>query len=674
MMGIGKRGSALARCWYLVFMLIIAVPSLAAGSLQHYTSSIDGSQQPYGLYVPPGSYSVPYPVIFIGHGFGGVASEYFAADATEFADAHGVLLVQLHGRGNTFYDGVGEVDFFDVLAELRRNFAIDADRLYFEGASMGATGAYRLGVRHPDVLAAVAGADGWGDYREWYSHWYGPTRNPDEVAPFRLPNLLAASCVDVAVSAKWQQILMIADLYDDSVLPVNAERLAEQLAALGDATPEGDYAHLLQYAYGGHCAGYNPPLMYQFFLGQRRVTSPPRVTIATTRLKYGAQFWARMERMQTVNAMALLDAAISGQTVRVTARELTQFTLSLAETTLDSRRPVRITVNGLPAYSGPVKTVTLYAQVNPAGAISGWSTVNTLPGGLQKTPTLEGPIGDAYTSKFLVVYGAAGSAADTQANKDEANTFCMYWNNWMGGTIAPLADTAVTAAHTATRNLILFGTADSNSYLRAIQPSLPIKVTNTGVTVGAREFRGANYGAYFIYPNPKNPARYVVVSHGKIPGAREKDLEALPWYWPDYVVFDKNRQPGACIQSSLAYLPDTFVHTGYFDTRWRLPREAAPLTGVSLKASPDTPVTVGTPVALTAVPTGGTGTQYRFSVGLPITPLRMRWTVVRAWNTSPTAAWKPTTLGPYTLLVEAREPDGPTAIDTIPSYRVLPRR
>ena len=186
-------------------------------------------------------------------------------------------------------------------------------------------------------------------------------------------------------------------------------------------------------------------------------------------------------------------------------------------------------------------------------------------GRLCKTATREGPIGDAFTAKFTVVYGAAN-----RAQQEEAQAFCRNWNHWMGGHIAAHPDTAVTAADIAAGNLILFGTVESSALLRRISPQLPIQVSDSGITLGQLHYTGTNFGAYFIYPNPLNPAHYLVVSHQHIPGAGVKDLEALPWYWPDYVIFDTDRKPGRCIQHKLAYLPDTFVNAGYFDSGWQL--------------------------------------------------------------------------------------------------------
>jgi poly(3-hydroxybutyrate) depolymerase len=143
-----------------VVLLVVGLAGTAwAGSLlKSYVSPVDGSTQSYGLYVPTRYANfATHPVIFTGHGFSRTAtpSASFSNTQTRFAENNGYLLVNLYGRGNTFYDGLGEDDFFQVLAALKRDYRIDESRIFFEGPSMGATGAYRLGIRYPDILAAV---------------------------------------------------------------------------------------------------------------------------------------------------------------------------------------------------------------------------------------------------------------------------------------------------------------------------------------------------------------------------------------------------------------------------------------------------------------------------------------------------------------------------------------
>ena len=143
--------------WCLLLPLLLLgayTGALSPGSYSCITlRMIDGSSQPYGLYLPtPYVAATPHPVIFIAHGFGGSGPPISTARRCILPMPTACCWCNCQGRGNTFYDGVGEVDFYEVLADLRARYNIDLRRLYLEGASMGATGAYRMGIRHPDIF------------------------------------------------------------------------------------------------------------------------------------------------------------------------------------------------------------------------------------------------------------------------------------------------------------------------------------------------------------------------------------------------------------------------------------------------------------------------------------------------------------------------------------------
>lgn len=368
--------------WFAV-LLAVCLPAgaIVPGSyLRSYLSAVDGSVQPYGLYVPT-SYrdGVPAPVAFNGHGFGGHAGGSFSAPVMAFADTNGFLLVQLDGRGNTFYDGLGETDMREVLQDMRTYLSVDATRLYFEGASMGATGAYRQGIRHPDLLAASGGADGFADYREWYAHWYGPRNAPNTLEPFRLPNLLMASCVDVAEGAAWHQMYLVTDTGDTTVPSVNAYNLDARLTALDGQTPETDYLHELHAYPGGHTANYNQLTLCASFLGKSQVAKPAHVVEKTTRLKYGAMHWVTIDRLLRVNEFARVDARAAGNAVAITAENVRELTLRLDDSPVHPAQPAAVTINGVAAYTGAAQTVTLYAVLSAAGAVIGWTTTDRSP-------------------------------------------------------------------------------------------------------------------------------------------------------------------------------------------------------------------------------------------------------------------------------------------------------
>lgn len=156
--------------------VIAAILALAVGGAGQdlklsYVSPIDQSQQPYRLYVPAGNDPQrPVPLVVALHGTMGDQNTFFdnpkylRPPIKEAADRFGMIVVCPYGRGAREYRGIAEHDVFAVIEEVAKNYAIDRDRVYLLGHSMGGTGAAYLALHHPDVFAAVAplaAAYGW---------------------------------------------------------------------------------------------------------------------------------------------------------------------------------------------------------------------------------------------------------------------------------------------------------------------------------------------------------------------------------------------------------------------------------------------------------------------------------------------------------------------------------
>jgi predicted peptidase len=58
------------------------------------------------------------------------------------------------------YIGDAEKDVMDVIAEMRRDYNIDPDRIYLTGHSMGGYGTWSVAMNHPEVFAALAPVSG----------------------------------------------------------------------------------------------------------------------------------------------------------------------------------------------------------------------------------------------------------------------------------------------------------------------------------------------------------------------------------------------------------------------------------------------------------------------------------------------------------------------------------
>src|SRR5262249_23587805 len=113
-------------------------------------------------------------------------------------------------------------------------------------------------------------------------------------------------------------------------------------------------------------------------------------------------------------------------------------------------------------------------------------------------------------------------------------------------------------------NLVLWGDPSSNKVLAKLAGRLPIRWDSKGIQVGSATYAADQHVPVLIYPNPLNPARYVVINSGFT--YREYDYlnnaRQVPKL-PDYAVVDikvpvSSRAPGG------------IVTAGFFDETWKL--------------------------------------------------------------------------------------------------------
>ena len=144
---------------------------------RHYR--LEGADEilPYRVYVPA-KYDgrKAYPLIIALHGLGGSQADFFDSYdkvLPPLAEARGYLVAAPSGFGpDGFYGMVvpgsstdpgtlrkleySEKDVLNVLARMRKDYIVDASRIYLMGHSMGAIGTWHLGAKYPDIWAALA--------------------------------------------------------------------------------------------------------------------------------------------------------------------------------------------------------------------------------------------------------------------------------------------------------------------------------------------------------------------------------------------------------------------------------------------------------------------------------------------------------------------------------------
>src|SRR5437773_183221 len=139
-----------------------------------YVSKIDSSVQPYGLVVPV-SYQAPasrkFRLDFWFHGRGETLTELDFINGRqkspgEFTPAN-TLVLHLYGRYCNANKFAGEVDLFEALDAVKRQYPIDENRLVARGFSMGGAACWQFATHFAGLWAAAAPGAGFSETAEF---------------------------------------------------------------------------------------------------------------------------------------------------------------------------------------------------------------------------------------------------------------------------------------------------------------------------------------------------------------------------------------------------------------------------------------------------------------------------------------------------------------------------
>jgi hypothetical protein len=190
-----------------------------------------------------------------------------------------------------------------------------------------------------------------------------------------------------------------------------------------------------------------------------------------------------------------------------------------------------------------------------------------LPGdGLRKKHGLQGPIDDAFMDSFIFVRPTGTSSHPKVAAwaKSEQERAVTRWRRQFRGDARVVDDSKLSDADIAGSNLVLWGDPESNSVLKKIADKLPIRWSGEAIAAGEKTFPAEDHALIAIYPNPLNPARYVVLNSGFT--YREYDdlnnARQVPRL-PDWAIVDLKTPPDA-------RFPGKVVAADFFGESWEL--------------------------------------------------------------------------------------------------------
>jgi pimeloyl-ACP methyl ester carboxylesterase len=267
---------------------------------------------------------------------------------------------------------------------------------------------------------------------------------------------------------------------------------------------------------------------------------PAEVKLYTNTLRYNRAYWVTIDRLTRHNADASVVATCDESSgIRIKTQNIDALTLRLDDAPAPNGAALVVDdTTVVPSSSGGVLSLAKQGGTWKAGP---WNSP-----ALTKRHGLQGPIDDAFNSRFLAVYGDGDrelAIAELDALRNPPTVLDIHGDF----PVKPAA--RVTAQDVESSNLILFGTPQSNAVLRRIAAALPpelMKPADDGTQ------------AIFVYPNPENPSRYVVVWPAKVLSTAGDRLRSS-WIMP------------ICLLPDYLKVKDgQIVAGGHFNSDWKL--------------------------------------------------------------------------------------------------------
>ncbi|NUQ00691.1 MAG: alpha/beta fold hydrolase, partial [Armatimonadetes bacterium] len=526
--------------------------------LRGYVSEMDDTLQHYSVAVPDAwSPTARLPLLISLHGYG--FGRFLGHPAPSYPDA---VAVACFGRGNGDYKLWCEQDILTVLDAMLEDYGVDPDRVYITGGSMGGTGSWHMATMYPDRFAAIGPTAGNANHHVWEEVWGWGQREPTFMTPFRDWLESTTSAFQYADNLRHVGVYCLHGTLDN-ICPVgHARTMVERLRNL---SYDVVYEEFPEVGHGGF-PGAAAARQKNYLFSRARDPYPRQVTWRTSWHRYPGAYWVAVERFGRQGQDARIDARVDGQQIAVTTVNVQRLRLDLSDRLLDRAAPVDVTVDGLPAYQGPVPSDGAL-RLGRVG--EGWQAV-ARPAGREKNPTVGGPLEHAFMSRFLLVCGTAGDRRENEVNRRMTEQLAEKWRRWGREQRARVKmDWEVTEQDIAESNLICFGGPASNRFVRRINDRLPIRLTPEGVVAGQELFAGQDVGVKLCYPNPLNPDRYVCV-FGGVSWEGTYDINGRFGNWFDWGVFDDRNWFDFSIFDAHTQSPETHLMVGYFDQDWRL--------------------------------------------------------------------------------------------------------
>ena len=555
-----------------------------------FYSKIDDSPQPYGVEIPEGlDYAVKKTPMWIWlHGRGDTATDLHfvygklkASKPGQFTPA-GTIVIHPFGRYCNGWKSAGETDVFESRDDAMKRFNIDPNRIALAGFSMGGAGAWHLGAHYADQWACVHTGAGFADVKRYqkltpdkYPVWYEQALWGVYDVPDYARNFLNVPLISYSGEQDAQR---------DS-----AEYMMEVLAKEGLKPP-----HLIGPGMGHK---YHPEVIKEVqawiekAVAKGRDLFPDEVHIQTKTAFYGGMKWMNLHGLEESWKEARLDAkVIDGKSIEIKTSNVSRIVFYPPPQARKGGGKLQVTIDGeklelavgpeLPRFEtfkspGPRVPNSMCRLIKQNG---GWRDFgNAQPfehegpeGG--KPSSHPGLMDTSFQKRFLVVLpdGKSSAPAVDAWVQAESQHFLRRWRGLMRG------DVRVVNAHDVkdvfeegkTQSLILWGTPESNSCIKAVLGRLPVVWDAKKVGMKSQaSFDAARHVPLLTYPCLKSAGFEVVINSGlTFREAHDRTNSLQNPKLPDWAILDITQPPNAETAGKV-------VAADFFDEHWQVKKK-----------------------------------------------------------------------------------------------------
>jgi hypothetical protein len=520
-----------------------------------FYSKIDDSPQAYGVEIPvdlkygKGKPTVPMWVWL--HGRGDTSTDlhfiYSRLTAKKYGQFQpsGTIVIHPFGRYCNGYKSAGEIDVLESRDDAVARFNVDPDRVVIAGFSMGGAGAWHLGAHFTDQWAVVHTGAGFVDVKRYqkltpekFPPWYEQTLWGTYDVPNYARNFLNVPLICYSGEKDKQRDsaeYMIEILAKENFKPLHfigpgvehkyhPETIEEVQAAIEKAVTKG------------------------------RNTHPEKIAFQTRTLAYNRLHWLEVRGLKNHWEEARVDASLNSasNSLEITATNVSALALHLPNVATAK-------INGQPAPFRKSQSDTW-----------AWSESGRSTSALEKQPGLQGPIDDAFRSRFLVV--VPNRTADENAVNRWVDTelqhFLMRWRSLMRGDPLVKKPQDVSKQDIENCHLILWGTPKTNSAIEKVLTSDSLNEVlvwnEKNVGIGKDIFSVESHVPALIYPNPMNPKKYVVLNSGlTFREAHDRTNSLQNPKLPDWAIVDISEPPSLEAAGKI-------VDADFFDEGWKI--------------------------------------------------------------------------------------------------------